>query len=109
MKTKGIRQSIILQSTPEKVYKKLASKRDTSFSHGKILKLEKDKKIIQKWSSNLSCWPQGHFSKVVFSIEDFNGQTLVRLNQLDVPEACSIPVSEGWHENFWKPMKTALN
>ena len=43
MKTKGIRQSVIFQSPPEKVYKKLSTKRDSKFSRN--LKLEKDKKI----------------------------------------------------------------
>ena len=92
MKTKTIRQSVTFPATPHEVYELLmdsgkharfigakarisrningAISAYDGYIDGKNLELVPDKKIIQSWRG--SDWPEGHYSKAVFSLNKTN-------------------------------------
>ena len=98
MKTKTIRQSATFKVSPKAIYEALMdSRRHSQFTGDKAtisrevggkftaygsyiegvnLSLEPNKKIVQSWRA--SDWPEGHYSKVTFSLEEIeNGTRLV--------------------------------
>jgi activator of HSP90 ATPase len=138
METKTIKQKVKFKSTPHEVYEALMdSKKHSQFSGDKAeisrkiggkftayggyivgtnLELVPDKKIVQLWRG--SDWPEGHFSKVIFVFEDkgtklasanFNQKrTQMTFTQEGVPKDYHKPISDGWKEHYWEPMKEML-
>ncbi len=128
MKTKTINQTVTFNATPHEVYEMLmdskkhaelvgASARITKkvgakFSiydgeiEGENLELVPDKKIVQSWRYN--DWPESHFSKATFLLEESGGGTKLTFTQTDVPENKYEDVAQGWHDYYWQPMKEIL-
>jgi activator of HSP90 ATPase len=65
-----------------------------------------DQKIVQSW--RYSDWPEGHYSKVTFSLEKVAGGTRLTFTQTGVPEERYEDIAQGWRDYYWGPMKEML-
>ena len=128
METKTIKQTTTFKASPHDVYEALMDSRKHSqftgsrakigrkvgekftafdgYCEGTNLKLVPDEKIVQTWRA--SDWPEGHYSKVTFSIKEVDSNTRLSLTQTGVPEEQYQDISNGWREFYWKPMKQML-
>ena len=128
MKIKTLRQSITFGTSPHEVYEALMdSKKHANFTgspasisrqvggkftaydgslEGTNLELVPDKKIVQSWRSD--DWPEGHYSRVSFSLREMAGGTRLAFTQTGIPENNYEDVRRGWHEYYWDPMKQML-
>jgi activator of HSP90 ATPase len=73
---------------------------------GVNLELIPDQKIVQSW--RYSDWPEGHYSKVAFSLRGTPGGTRLTFTQTGVPEEFYDDIKQGWHDYYWQPMKEML-
>lgn len=125
MKTKTIRQVVTFKASPHMVYEALMDSRkhsrftgDTASISRKIggrfkaygdyiegvnLELAPDEKIVQSWRAN--DWPEGHYSRVTFSLKELEKGTQLTLTQSDVPEEFYEEIGQGWHDFYWTPIK----
>jgi activator of HSP90 ATPase len=128
MKTKTIKQTITFKSPPSEIYELLMDSEKHSmitgteaeisrgiggkiwaydgYITGENTELVQDKKIVQKWRG--SDWPEGHYSKATFNLEEMEGRTKLIFTQTSVPEEVYEDVSHGWYEFYWNPMKEML-
>ncbi len=123
-----IQQTVTFKATPHEVYEtlmdskkhaelvgaeaKITKKVGGKFSiydgeiEGVNLELVPDKRIVQSW--RYSDWPEGHYSKTTFLLEENQGGTKLTFTQSEVPEDKYEDVSQGWHDYYWQPMKELL-
>jgi len=128
MKTKTIRQIVTFKATPHQVYETLmdskkhaelvgaealiSKKVGGKFSiyggeiEGVNLELVPDCKIVQSWRYN--DWPEGHYSKATFLLEEIGDSTKLTFTQTNVPEERYEDVLQGWRDFYWQPMKALL-
>jgi activator of HSP90 ATPase len=128
VKTKTIRQSATFRGTPHEVYEALMDSRKHSkftgskasisrriggkftaydgYIEGFNLELVPDEKIVQSWRG--SDWPEGHYSKATFALKKVEGGTRLVFTQTNVPEEQYEPISQGWRDYYWRPMKEML-
>jgi activator of HSP90 ATPase len=128
METKTIRQTVIFKAGPHDIYEALMdSKKHAKFTGGKATisrevggkfstydgyaegvnqELVPDKKIVQTWRAE--DWPEGHYSRVTFSLNKAEGGTRLTFSQTGVPEEQYQDVSQGWQDYYWEPMKEML-
>jgi activator of HSP90 ATPase len=128
MKTKTIQQTVAFKATPHEVYEtlmdskkhaelvgdeaKISKKVGAKFSiyggeiEGVNLELVPDRKIVQSW--RYSDWPEGHFSKATFLLEESKDGTKLTFTQTEVPEDLYEDVAQGWHGYYWQPMQEML-
>ncbi len=129
MKTRTIKQSATFKASPHEVYEALVDSRTHSvftgskasisrkiggkftaydgYIEGVNLELVPDQKIVQSWRG--SDWPEGHYSKATFSLKKVEGGTRLTFTQTDVPTEQYDPISQGWRDYYWKPMKEMLD
>jgi activator of HSP90 ATPase len=127
MKTKDIKQKVIIPATPLEVYNALMdSKKHSAFTgsickigkkegsaytaydgyiNGKNVKLVPGKKIVQTWQSVDGVWPEDHFSEVTFDLKATPKGTEVSFLHKGVPVNQVEEFKKGWPEHYWKPMK----
>ncbi len=125
MKTKNIRQSVTFKATPHQVYELVMdAKKHARFTGSEVrmsrkvggkfsiwggemvgvnLELVPDEKIVQSW--RYSDWPEGHFSKVTFSLKAVENGTRLTFTQTGVPEQFYDDIAHGWRDYYWAPMK----
>jgi activator of HSP90 ATPase len=130
MKTKSIKQTVTLNTTPETIYnllldekkiavftgskatmsKKVHGKFDVfdGYCHGYNIELTEGKKIVQAWHFAEDGWPDDHFSICTFDLENAGNKTRLRFLQTDVPEHKADSLKDGWKEFYWNTMKTYL-
>lgn len=127
MRTRTVRQSVTFKASPREVYEMLMDSRKHSaftgdkatisrkpggrfkvgeYIRGVNLELVPDEKIVQSWRG--SDWPEGHFSRAVFSLKPIEGGSRLTLVQSGVPEDGYSEIKQGWHDYYWKPMKEML-
>jgi len=128
MKTRTIRQSATFKASPHEVYEALMDSRKHSqftgskasisrkvggkftaydgYIEGINLELVPDKKIVQSWRGN--DWAEGHYSRATFILKKAEGGARLTFTQTDVPEEQYEPISQGWRDYYWKPMKKML-
>jgi activator of HSP90 ATPase len=121
MKTKTLRQSVLLKATPHEVYEALMdSKMHAEFTHspalirrevggefsafdgwasGTTVELIPDKKIVQKWRAE--DWPKGHHSTVTFELQAQGHETRLEFTQADIPEDLYAELETGWVKYYW--------
>ncbi|KAJ3409168.1 Sec63 [Chytridiales sp. JEL 0842] len=73
---------------------------------GKVLELEKDKKIVMTWK--LKSWPAGHFSKVTMTFETQRESVKLKVAQSDVPIGEVDTVRRNWENYYWNGIKAAF-
>ncbi|MDZ4246275.1 MAG: SRPBCC family protein [Dehalococcoidia bacterium] len=125
MKTKIIQQTVTFDVLANVVYEALVDTRKHSrftrsrcsisrvvgrkfsaydgYIEGVNLDLVPDKKIEQSWRG--SDWPEGHYSRVTFLLEEEKNKTNLTFTQTAVPEEFFDDISQGWYDNYWEPMK----
>lgn len=130
MKTRTIKQTVVLPATPLEVYETLmTSKGHTGFSgaparitpkvgatftvwggyiHGKNLELVRGKRIVQAWRPSEETWPQDYYSTVTYELTPVKGGTRVRFEHSGVLADHAGHLSSGWKESYWVPMKAYL-
>jgi len=126
--SKLIQQTVTFKATPHEVYEVLMdSKKHAAFSGGKArisrvvggkisaydnyiagnnVELVPDTKIIQDWRA--VDWPEGKFSRVTFEFTPVPEGTRLDFTHADVPDGTEEEFSQGWIDNYWEPMKRAL-
>jgi activator of HSP90 ATPase len=126
--SKPIRQSVTFKATPHQVYDVLMDSRKhakftgdvASISRkvgGKImayggyitgvnLELVQDEKIVQTWHA--ADWPEGHDSRVAFSLKPVQGGTRLSFTHTGVPDEHYESIKQGWIEHYWTPMRAML-
>ncbi len=130
MKTKTISQKASFKATPHDVYELLMdSRKHSQFAGGKCiisrktggkisisdgyitgenLQLVPDRKIVQLWKAEEDCWPDGHYSTVIFSLAASKNGTVLTFTQTGVPLECGDRFDSGWRDYYWRPMKEML-
>ena len=128
METKTVKQTATFKASPHEVYEALMdSKKHANFtgdkatisrkiggkfstfdgySEGTNLELIPDSKIMQTWRA--SDWPEGHYSKVTFSLKEIPTGTRLTFIQTEVPAKQYEDISQGWRDYYWAPMKEML-
>ena len=128
METKTVKQSVTFKASPHAIYEALMDSGKHSqftggeakisrkvggkftafdgYSEGINCELVPDKKIVQTWRA--SDWPEGHYSKVTFSLKGVENGTLLTFTQTGVPEEHYEDISQGWRDYYWAPMKKML-
>jgi activator of HSP90 ATPase len=128
METKIIRQTVTFKAAPHEVYEALMdSKKHSKFTGGEAaisrrvggkftaydgyaegvnLELVPDKKIVQSWRA--SDWPEGHYTRATFALQEIPGGTRLTFTQAEVPVQFAADVAQGWRDYYWAPMKTML-
>ncbi len=125
---KTIRQSATFKASAHEVYEALMDSRQHSrftgdkasisrkvggkftayggYIEGTNLELTPDQKIVQSWRAR--DWPEGHFSRVTYSLKEANGGTRLTFTQSGVPDEFYDEIGQGWRDFYWKPMKEML-
>ena len=128
MKTKTIRQSVTFKTGPHVVYEMLMDSRKhaaftgekarisrkiggkftayNGYIKGVNLDLVPNKKIVQSWRG--SDWPEGHYSRVTFSLQKAKSGTRLSFRQSGVPEEHYKDINQGWRDYYWKLMREML-
>lgn len=121
----AIKQSISIDSTPEKIYQALMSEKEFSdwtgapaqitadeggeFScfggqiTGRNIELSPHKRIVQAWRAGP--WPEGVYSVVKFDISKSGSSTQVDLEHSGYPDGGEEHLEGGWHKMYWEPLK----
>ena len=124
MKTKTIKQKVIIPASPKEVYDayvdpKILSKitgskatgkavvggKYTAYGDsilGKYLELEDGKRVVQDWTNNDYGFTS---SRLELCFNKTPGGTELIMVLSDVPEEQADEVLEGWIEYFWDPYK----
>ena len=121
-----IRQKVMLAATPTKAYEafldpkkhgeftgspatgtKKVGTRFTAWDgyiEGKILELEKGKKIVQEWTT--SEWPAGYPPSILtLTFRSKGTKTELTMVHSKVPVEQVKMYSEGWVSSYWNPLK----
>jgi activator of HSP90 ATPase len=128
MKTKTIRQSATFNTSPRVIYEMLMDSRKHAkftgekarigrkigekftaydgYISGVNLDLVPDKKIIQSWRGN--DWPEGHYSRVTFSLQKVKNGTRLTFRQSGVPEKYYKDINQGWRDYYWTPVQEMI-
>ena len=128
MGTKIIRQSVTFKAKPHEIYEVLMDADKHSRLTGSIVQIDKNvgsefivyggdikginlelvpnQKIVQSWRFN--DWPEGHYSKVTFSIKEVPDGTHLAFTQTGVPDRFYEDIKQGWKDYYWEPMKEML-
>lgn len=129
MGSKTIRQSVTFRASPHDVYEVLMdAKRHSALTgaevriersvggkfsvyggeiQGSNLELVPDRKIVQSW--RYSDWPEGHYAKATFLLEEVPNGTRLAFTQTGVPEKFYEDIAQGWKDYYWEPMKEMLS
>jgi len=127
--SKLIRQSVTFKATPHEVYELLMDSRQHArftgapasisrkvggnilaydgYITGTNLELVPDKKIVQAWHA--SDWPDGHLSRVTFTLMRGKSGTHLIFAHRGVPDEHYESIKQGWIDNYWMPMKVQLD
>jgi uncharacterized protein YndB with AHSA1/START domain len=130
LKTRTIRQRLVLPGTPHDVYEALMTTRGHKgfsgaearispkvggkfmawggYIHGTNLKLVEGKTIVQSWVPSDPTWPAGHESKVRFDLTASPRGTRVVFTHSGVPAEHAGHLSTGWTKSYWTPLRTYL-
>jgi activator of HSP90 ATPase len=128
MKTKTIKQIIVFKASPRELWnfimdpekharftgepatnEGIVGGKFTAYGDyisGINLKLEQDKKIVQKWTS--TDFPKGYFTEVSFEFKKKGQETKMIFIQKKVPMENYKKIAEGWKEFYWGPIQDIL-
>lgn len=128
METRTINQTVIFEASPHDVYEALMDSAKHSqftgtkavvirevggkfsayggYCSGTNLELIPDKKIVQNWHAG--SWPEEYYSKITFLFREIEGGTELTFIHEGVPADDFEGISQGWHLNYWEPIKKML-
>jgi activator of HSP90 ATPase len=127
MKTRTIRQTIVIHASAHDVYEMLMDERkhalftggsarisrdvggtfvtNDGYSNGTNLELVQDTKIVQTWRA--SDWPDDHYSTLTINLSQGSSGTKLSFIQTGVPSDQYDEISQGWYDYYWNPLKEA--
>lgn len=127
MKTKSIKQSVVINAEPAQVYKlwlnsKLHGKMVGSTATispkvggkfkvfdgdivGQTIELKPNKRIVQLWRYNYSDWPEDQPSKIILEFLPYQGKTKLHFWHVGIPVQYASDIAAGWKEYYWAPLK----
>ena len=73
---------------------------------GRIVELVPGRRVVQAWRSQ--AWPDGVYSIVRFELNAEGNGTRLVFDQAGYPDGAEKMLEGGWHQMYWKPMKTML-
>ena len=73
---------------------------------GRNIECVPGERLVQAWRTKM--WPPGVYSIVKFELEASDGGTKVVLDHSSFPEGQRGGLDEGWHSNYWEPLKKLL-
>src|SRR5271157_114682 len=126
MKFKTIKQTIVIDATPDEVYeaytdpgkhseftgspatgKVKISGRFTAWDgyiSGRFLELEKGKKVVHEWKTTE--WPAGYPPSLVkLTLKPKGKKTELTMVHSKVPAEQAGNYAEGWTDYYWEPLK----
>ena len=125
-KTTTIKQKIVLDAPPNEVYEAfLNPKKHSDFTgseatgkaevgaeftawdgyiSGKNLELEKDKRIVQEWTTTE--WPSGYSPSILeLLLKEVDGKTELTMIHSRIPADQKEELKQGWTNYYWGPLK----
>ncbi|MFA6269420.1 MAG: SRPBCC family protein [archaeon] len=128
IKTKNLKQIILINSTPKEVFDAFMDQKKHSkftgtkatienkvggkfsvwddYATGETLELVPDKKIVQSWRA--SDWPEEYLSKIILELSFSGKSTKLRFTHKGIPEESYSEIKQGWIDYYWNPMKKML-
>ncbi len=126
LRTRTIKQSVLIPATPEQVYRALMDPKEhaeftgeeaegsgevggefhayTGYITAKNVELEEGRRIVQGWTT--SEWPEGYPpSKLVIRLAKARGGTELTMVHSLVPEEQADDYAEGWQEHYWSKLQ----
>jgi uncharacterized protein YndB with AHSA1/START domain len=126
MKTKTIKQKVIIPASPKEVYEAYTDpKKHSAFTEskatgkpvvggkftawdgyifGKYLELDDGKRVVQEWTS--TDFPEGYGpSKLELCFNETPKGTELVMVHSNVPEEIADEAADGWVEWYWDPLK----
>ncbi|MDD5686474.1 MAG: SRPBCC domain-containing protein [Elusimicrobia bacterium] len=129
MKTKNLKQIVVIKATPNEIYEAIMdSKKHSAFTgdtavisrkvggrftafgdyiNGVNLELVPDKKIVQSWHA--SDWDDDeYYSKITFKLARIKTGTKLNFIHEGIPSKEYNEIKQGWIDYYWKPLKKML-
>jgi uncharacterized protein YndB with AHSA1/START domain len=129
MKTKTIKQTVLIKSSPKKVYDTFMDEKKhrdfTGFdakientmggkfitcgnrNFGYTLFLKQGERIVQAWAQKN--FPDNQYSIIDLKLSKTkDGYTKLTFHQLGAPSECVEWLIPGWKSTYWKPLKKYL-
>lgn len=73
---------------------------------GKNVELIENQRVVQTWRAK--GWPEGITSEVKFELKSEGDGTRIEFDHIGFPEDQKEHLDQGWHDNYWNPMKEQL-
>ena len=70
---------------------------------GFTTELDDGKRFVQRW--RFSSWRTGAFSTVTVTLSERNGETVLHLKQVGIPEADQQRTEAGWRQNIFNRIR----
>jgi activator of HSP90 ATPase len=125
IKTKSLKQIIIIKTDPHNVYetfmdqdlhaKLIGSSAKIErwvggsfnvfdgYATGNTLELLADRMIMQSWRA--SDWKEGAVSKIKIELKKLKGGTEITFTQTGIPPEELKAITKGWNDFYWNPLK----
>ena len=76
------------------------------FIVGRHIELVPNERIVQAW--RVAYWKPGEFSIARFALVEQGAGTKIVFNHMGFPNGDAEHLVEGWHGNYWEPLKKCL-
>ncbi|MFD0739405.1 SRPBCC domain-containing protein [Lysobacter koreensis] len=73
---------------------------------GRNVELVADRRIVQAW--RVGNWPEGVYSIARFELAPRGAETQLVFDHTGFPEDAREHLANGWHANYWEPLRRAL-
>jgi uncharacterized protein YndB with AHSA1/START domain len=126
LKTKTIKQKVIIPATPKEVYEALMDpKKHSAFTgsnatgdprvggkftawdgyiSGRNLELDRGKRIVQEWITTE--WPDGYpTSRLELTLKKVKEGTELSMVHSEVPAEQADDYEQGWFDSYWNPLR----
>ena len=74
--------------------------------HGRNIECVPGQRLIQAW--RVKNWDEGVYSLVSFDLRAEGNATRVVFKHLGYPEGQGEHLDQGWHTNYWEPLRKFL-
>jgi activator of HSP90 ATPase len=73
---------------------------------GRHIELVPNRRVVQAWRA--TDWPDGAYSIARFELRPQGAKTLLVFDHTGFPAGQGKHLAEGWHANYWEPLKKYL-
>ncbi|HTD84272.1 MAG TPA: SRPBCC domain-containing protein, partial [Gemmatimonadaceae bacterium] len=73
---------------------------------GRHLELVPDKRIVQAW--RVVPWDPGIYSIARFQLNGQDSKTTIVFDHTGFPNGLGQHLADGWHQNYWEPLRKYL-